>query len=76
MASCPEEVDHSDVMIFSHGHFSRVFIARWCDLPLQAGYHFAADAGGVSFSFCNLDGLVGQIPHLMSLSLRFLDTNI
>ena len=44
----PEEVDHSDVIIFSHGHFSRVFIARWCDFPLRAGYHFAADAGGVS----------------------------
>ena len=47
-APSPDEVDHSDVIIFSHGHFSRVFIARWCDLPLQAGYHFAADAGGLA----------------------------
>lgn len=45
----PEEADYSDVMIFSHGHFSRCFIARWCDLPLKAGYHFAAEPGGVSF---------------------------
>jgi len=43
-----DEIDHSDVIIFSHGHFSRCFIARWCDFPLKAGYHFAADAGGVS----------------------------
>lgn len=46
-----DEVDYSDVMIFSHGHFSRCFIARWCDLPIKAGYHFAAEAGGVSFLF-------------------------
>ena len=43
-----ENADYADVIIFSHGHFSRCFIARWCDLPLKAGYHFAADAGGVS----------------------------
>lgn len=43
-----DEVDYSDVMIFSHGHFSRCFIARWCDLPIKAGYHFAAEPGGVS----------------------------
>ncbi|CAD6577467.1 MAG: hypothetical protein TREMPRED_001956 [Tremellales sp. Tagirdzhanova-0007] len=47
-APTPDEVDHSDVIIVSHGHFSRVFIARWCNLPLQAGYHFAADAGGLA----------------------------
>jgi hypothetical protein len=38
----------NQVMIFSHGHFTRVFIARWCGFPLKAGYNFAADAGGVS----------------------------
>lgn len=46
-ANSEEEIDHSDVMIFSHGHFSRCFIARWCDFPIAAGYHFASDAGGV-----------------------------
>lgn len=49
-ADTPEEADHSDVIIFSHGHFTRSFIARWCDFPIAAGYHFSADAGGVSNS--------------------------
>lgn len=48
VASCPEEADHADVMIFSHGHFTRCFIARWCDFPINAGYHFSADPGCVS----------------------------
>ncbi|GFZ47342.1 hypothetical protein JCM24511_05085 [Saitozyma sp. JCM 24511] len=39
---------HTKVMIFSHGHFTRVFIARWCGFPLKAGYNFAADAGGLA----------------------------
>lgn len=47
-AEGPDSVEASDVLIFSHGHFSRVFIARWCGFPLQAGYNFASDAGGVS----------------------------
>ncbi|WVQ81479.1 hypothetical protein IAT38_003603 [Cryptococcus sp. DSM 104549] len=47
-AAKPEEVDYADVIIFSHGHFSRTFIARWCDLPIKAGYHFAAEAGGLA----------------------------
>jgi len=48
VAPTTEDVDHSDVVLISHGHFSRVFIARWCALRLQAGYHFAADAGGLA----------------------------
>ncbi|KAI9636792.1 histidine phosphatase superfamily [Dioszegia hungarica] len=47
-ASKPEDIDHSDVIIFSHGHFSRCFIARWCNFPISAGYHFASDAGGLA----------------------------
>lgn len=49
-ASCksPEDVEHADVIIFTHGHFTRSFIARWCDFPVSAGFHFQADAGGVS----------------------------
>ncbi|BEI85206.1 hypothetical protein CcaverHIS002_0506070 [Cutaneotrichosporon cavernicola] len=43
-----DEVDYSDVILFSHGHFTRSFIARWCQLPIQAGYNFSSDAGGLA----------------------------
>ncbi|RXK38161.1 phosphoglycerate mutase [Tremella mesenterica] len=48
VAKSPEDVDYADVMIFSHGHFSRCFIPRWCNLPVQAGYNFAADPGCIT----------------------------
>jgi broad specificity phosphatase PhoE len=44
----PDSVENGDVIIFSHGHFTRAFIARWCNFPIAAGYHFSADPGGVS----------------------------
>lgn len=37
-----------DVVIISHGHFSRVFMARWLNLPLHQGQLFTVDVGGVS----------------------------
>ncbi|KZO94085.1 phosphoglycerate mutase-like protein [Calocera viscosa TUFC12733] len=36
-----------DVLIVSHGHFSRCFLARWLALPLPAGALFVLDPGGV-----------------------------
>jgi broad specificity phosphatase PhoE len=47
-ASCPEDAESCDYMIFSHGHYTRCFIARWCNFPIDAGYHFSADPGCVS----------------------------
>lgn len=35
-----------DVLIVTHGHFSKSFLARWCDLPLKTGKHLIVDAGG------------------------------
>ena len=63
-APSPDSVDHSDVIIVSHGHFSRSFIARWCDFPIQAGYHFAADAGGVRHASLNRTNLISQLAVL------------
>ena len=37
-----------DVALFGHGHFLRVFAARWLGLPPDAGSHFLLDPGTVS----------------------------
>jgi broad specificity phosphatase PhoE len=37
-----------DIVIVTHGHFSRVFLARWLGLPLEQGQLFTVDVGGVS----------------------------
>jgi sedoheptulose-bisphosphatase len=36
-----------DVLIVSHGHFSRCLLARWLRLPLEKGQLFSLDPGGV-----------------------------
>jgi probable phosphoglycerate mutase len=35
----------ADVALFSHGHFLRVFAARWIGLPALGGRHFLLDTG-------------------------------
>ena len=37
-----------DVALFAHGHFFRVFAARWLGLPPVAGSHFLLDPATVS----------------------------
>jgi len=37
-----------DCLIITHGHFSKCFLARWCELQLDAGRIFVVDAGGIS----------------------------
>lgn len=34
-----------DVAVFAHGHVLRVLVARWIDLPPDAGQHFLLDTG-------------------------------
>lgn len=36
------------VALFAHGHFLRVFAARWLGLPATAGQHFLLDTGTLS----------------------------
>lgn len=43
---CKPGTQGGDVLIVSHGHFSKCFVARWCQLPLATGTHFIVDAGG------------------------------
>lgn len=37
-----------DVALFGHGHFFKVFAARWLGLPASAGSHFVLDPATVS----------------------------
>jgi len=39
---------HGDVALFAHGHFFRVFVARWLGLPVEAGRHFLLDTATLS----------------------------
>ena len=35
--SCQAGTQGGDVLIVTHGHFSKCFLARWCELPLITG---------------------------------------
>jgi broad specificity phosphatase PhoE len=37
-----------DVALVGHGHFTRVLIARWLNLPVDQGVHFGLDAAGTT----------------------------
>jgi broad specificity phosphatase PhoE len=37
-----------DVVLFAHGHFFRVYAARWIGLPAAAGSHFLLDTATLS----------------------------
>lgn len=37
-----------DVLVFGHGHLSRIFAARWCGLAPAVGAHFRLEAGSIS----------------------------
>lgn len=39
---------HGQVALFAHGHFFRVFAARWMGLPATAGRHFLLDTATLS----------------------------
>ena len=38
-------VEKGNVALFGHGHFLRVFAARWLGLPATGGRHFLLDPG-------------------------------
>lgn len=56
-----------DVMIFSHGHFSRVFISRWMQFTPALGTHFNVEPGGVALLCYNHHNLAE--PALSGLNL-------
>ncbi|KZP10528.1 phosphoglycerate mutase-like protein [Athelia psychrophila] len=56
-----------DVLIVAHGHFNRVFIARWVEFSLCLGTHFNVEPGGVSVLSYNHNNL--KEPALNALNL-------
>ncbi|KAH8099435.1 phosphoglycerate mutase-like protein [Cristinia sonorae] len=56
-----------DVVIMAHGHFNRVFIARWINFPLSLGTHFNVDPAGIAILGYNHRNL--KEPALNALNL-------
>ena len=40
------QLERRDVVLVGHGHFSRVLLARWAELPIVEGRRFALGAAG------------------------------
>jgi len=57
-----------DVLIVAHGHFSRVFIARWINSSIELGSHFNVEPGGVAVLSYNHNSL--EEPALNALNLH------
>jgi broad specificity phosphatase PhoE len=57
-----EHMASRDVLFVGHGHFSRVMIARWLELPLAAGSRFSMVAG--SIAICGFEHRVRQLSVL------------
>ncbi|KAF8922730.1 phosphoglycerate mutase-like protein [Mucidula mucida] len=62
-----EGINTRDVVIVAHGHFSRVFLARWINFPLRLGTHFNVEPGGVAVLSYNHNNLAE--PALNALNL-------
>jgi probable phosphoglycerate mutase len=43
-----DEVRHGNAVVFAHGHFLAILIARWCGLPAVEGRRFALATATVS----------------------------
>jgi probable phosphoglycerate mutase len=57
-----EHMASRDVLFVGHGHFSRVVIARWLELPLVAGSRFAMVTA--SIAVCGFEHRVRQLSVL------------
>jgi len=60
-------VGKRDVIIFSHGHFSRVLISRWMEFTPALGTHFNVEPGGIALLCYNHNNL--KEPSLNGLNL-------
>ncbi|EJD04062.1 phosphoglycerate mutase-like protein [Fomitiporia mediterranea MF3/22] len=57
-----------DVLIVSHGHFSRVLISRWVQFPMSLGTHFHFEPAGIAVLSYNHRSL--DEPALCALNLN------
>ncbi|MBV9351979.1 MAG: acid phosphatase [Mycobacterium sp.] len=57
-----QNMESRDVVFVGHGHFSRVVIARWVELPVVEGLRFAMHAGGLAV--CGFEHGVRQLARL------------
>jgi probable phosphoglycerate mutase len=48
LAVASSRLESQDVVLVGHGHFSRVLIARWCELPVVEGRRFALSPAGIT----------------------------
>jgi len=62
-----EGIGKRDIMIFSHGHFSRVLISRWMEFTPALGTHFNVEPGGIALLCYNHHNL--KEPSLNGLNL-------
>ncbi|KAL5535424.1 hypothetical protein ACEPAF_3518 [Sanghuangporus sanghuang] len=63
-----EGIGKRDVLIVSHGHFSRVLIARWVQFPMSLGTHFHFEPAGIAILSYNHRNL--KEPALNALNLN------
>ncbi|WHT20439.1 acid phosphatase [Crossiella sp. CA-258035] len=54
----------TDVALVGHGHFSRVLVARWLELPATAGVRFGLGTAGIAVL-----GFERGVPQLVRLNL-------
>lgn len=52
-----EGLNTRDVMVVAHGHFSRVFISRWINFPLELGMGFLSRLNMNAQTLIDLQGL-------------------
>jgi broad specificity phosphatase PhoE len=67
LADARATLDRGDVVLVGHGHFSRVLIARWIDLPATEGVRFAMEAPALAVL-----GHERGVPRLDHVNLRAL----
>lgn len=48
LAKVLPQLNTRDVVLAGHGHFSRVLVARWLELPVAEGRRFVLDTGAIS----------------------------